>query len=154
MTQVMYVIKPKNNIKQTSLLLSLSLILINLFVNSKTDSIIKTTKYLFWAIIVLKILYLNFRCFPQEISDVFQYEMERNISILFFTSFIFIPQVIAAEGEMNASMKLKEAADVMSGNANSLQLRYLQTLTHIAAEKNSTIIFPLPIDMMQGFMKK
>ena len=63
----MYVIKPKNNIKQTSLLLSLSLILINLFVNSKTDSIIKTTKYLFWAIIVLKFQMFstgNFRCFP------------------------------------------------------------------------------------------
>jgi len=63
-------------------------------------------------------------------------------------------KVIAAEGEMNASRKLKEAADVMSENSNSLQLRYLQTLTSISAEKNSTIIFPLPIDMMQAFIKK
>ena len=63
-------------------------------------------------------------------------------------------QVIAAEGEMNASRKLKEAADVMSESPNSMQLRYLQTLTAISAEKNSTIIFPLPIDMLNTLMKK
>jgi len=63
-------------------------------------------------------------------------------------------KVIAAEGEMNASRKLKEAADVMSENSNSLQLRYLQTLTSISAEKNSTIIFPLPIDMLNNFINK
>jgi len=63
-------------------------------------------------------------------------------------------KVIAAEGEMNASRKLKEAADVMSESPNALQLRYLQTLTSISAEKNSTIIFPLPIDMINGLMKK
>merc|ERR1712055_720553 len=62
-------------------------------------------------------------------------------------------KVIAAEGEMNASRKLKEAADVMSESPNSMQLRYLQTLTSISAEKNSTIIFPLPIDMLTKFMK-
>ena len=56
--------------------------------------------------------------------------------------------MIAAEGEHNASRALKEAADVISGSPSALQLRYLQTLTQIAAEKNSTIIFPLPIDMM------
>jgi len=63
-------------------------------------------------------------------------------------------KVIAAEGEMNASRKLKEAADVMSESPNSMQLRYLQTLTSISAEKNSTIIFPLPIDMLNNFIKK
>ncbi|KAI0243012.1 Mechanosensory protein 2 [Lamellibrachia satsuma] len=57
-------------------------------------------------------------------------------------------KVIAAEGEQNASRALKEAADVISGSPSALQLRYLQTLTQISAEKNSTIIFPLPIDMM------
>jgi len=62
--------------------------------------------------------------------------------------------VIAAEGEMNASRKLKEAADVMSESPNSMQLRYLQTLTSISAEKNSTIIFPLPIDLISNFIKK
>ena len=55
---------------------------------------------------------------------------------------------------MNASRKLKEAADVMSESPNSMQLRYLQTLTAISAEKNSTIIFPLPIDMINALTKK
>nr|CAB3266658.1 erythrocyte band 7 integral membrane protein [Phallusia mammillata] len=63
-------------------------------------------------------------------------------------------KVIAAEGEMNASRKLKEAADVMSESPNAMQLRYLQTLTSISAEKNSTIIFPLPIDMINTALKK
>jgi len=62
--------------------------------------------------------------------------------------------VIAAEGEINASRNLKEASDVMSESPNALQLRYLQTLTSISAEKNSTIIFPLPIDMLNSFNKK
>lgn len=63
-------------------------------------------------------------------------------------------QIIAAEGEMNASRALKEAALVIDEAPSALQLRYLQTLNSIAAEKNSTIIFPLPIDMMQSFMQK
>ncbi|XP_012686351.2 stomatin-like [Clupea harengus] len=63
-------------------------------------------------------------------------------------------KVIAAEGEMNASRALKEASLVIAESPSGLQLRYLQTLTTIAAEKNSTIIFPLPIDMMQQFMRK
>jgi len=62
-------------------------------------------------------------------------------------------KVIAAEGEMKASKALKEASDVISESGAALQLRYLQTLTHISAEKNSTIVFPLPIDMMNAFMK-
>jgi len=59
-------------------------------------------------------------------------------------------KIIAAEGEMNASKSLKEAADVISSAPAALQLRYLQTLTQISAEKNSTIIFPIPIEMMKG----
>jgi len=62
--------------------------------------------------------------------------------------------VIAAEGEMNASRALKEAALVIAESPTALQLRYLQTLSTIAAEKNSTIIFPLPIDLMQNFMNR
>jgi len=58
-------------------------------------------------------------------------------------------KVIAAEGEMNASRALKEASEIISESPAALQLRYLQTLQSIAAEKNSTIIFPLPIDMLQ-----
>lgn len=63
-------------------------------------------------------------------------------------------KVIAAEGEQKASRALKEAADVMCETPAALQLRYLQTLNTISAEKNSTIIFPLPIDMLQSFVKK
>jgi len=57
-------------------------------------------------------------------------------------------KVIAAEGEMNASRALKEASEIISESPQALQLRYLQTLQSIAAEKNSTIVFPLPIDML------
>ncbi|XP_028664393.2 erythrocyte band 7 integral membrane protein [Erpetoichthys calabaricus] len=60
-------------------------------------------------------------------------------------------KVIAAEGEMNASRALKEASMVIAESPSALQLRYLQTLNTIAAEKNSTIIFPLPIDLLQAF---
>lgn len=63
-------------------------------------------------------------------------------------------QVIAAEGEMKASRALKEAAEVMSESPSALQLRYLQTLSEIAGEKNSTVIFPIPLDMMGAFMSK
>merc|ERR1711872_629830 len=63
-------------------------------------------------------------------------------------------KVIAAEGEQKSSKALKEASDIISTSPAALQLRYLQTLTQISAEKNSTIIFPLPIDMMSNFMKK
>lgn len=60
-------------------------------------------------------------------------------------------KVIAAEGELNASKALKEAADVITDSPAALQLRYLQTLSTIAAERNSTILFPMPIDMMKAF---
>lgn len=63
-------------------------------------------------------------------------------------------KVISAEGEQKASMALKEAADVINQSPVALQLRYLQTLTNISAEKNSTIIFPIPIEMMSQFAKK
>ncbi|XP_002166790.2 mechanosensory protein 2 isoform X1 [Hydra vulgaris] len=60
-------------------------------------------------------------------------------------------KVIAAEGEMNAARALKEASDVISESPSALQLRYLQTLQAISAEKNSTIIFPFPIEFMSAF---
>ncbi|XP_058232006.1 stomatin [Hemibagrus wyckioides] len=63
-------------------------------------------------------------------------------------------KVIAAEGEMKASCALKEAADVMSESPAALQLRYLQTLGEIATEKNSTVVFPIPMDLITSFMKK
>ncbi len=61
-------------------------------------------------------------------------------------------KIIHAEGEMMASEKILEASSILSKNPISLQLRYLQTLTEIAAEKNSTILFPLPLDLVKPFM--
>jgi erythrocyte band 7 integral membrane protein len=61
--------------------------------------------------------------------------------------------VIAAEGEQKASRALKEASDIINESSSALQLRYLQTLNTISAEKNSTIIFPLPIELLQRFIK-
>ncbi|MDP8315201.1 MAG: SPFH domain-containing protein, partial [Candidatus Celaenobacter antarcticus] len=63
-------------------------------------------------------------------------------------------KIIHAEGEFQASKQLAEAANVLSKNPASIQLRYLQTLNDIATEKNSTIVFPLPIDLMKAFMEK
>jgi regulator of protease activity HflC (stomatin/prohibitin superfamily) len=60
-------------------------------------------------------------------------------------------KVIHAEGELQASRKLLEAAEVMSKNPQTLQLRYLQTLNDISSENATTIVFPLPIDIMQAF---
>ena len=62
-------------------------------------------------------------------------------------------KVIAADGEQKASLSLKQAADVINSSPVALQLRYLQTLTTISAEKNSTIIFPIPIEMLRHYVK-
>jgi len=61
-------------------------------------------------------------------------------------------KVIAAEGEQKASQALREAAMVIAESPSALQLRYLQTLSTISAEHNSTIIFPMPINMVEHFM--
>jgi regulator of protease activity HflC (stomatin/prohibitin superfamily) len=61
-------------------------------------------------------------------------------------------KIIHASGELEASKELAEAAIVMSHNPVTLQLRYLQTLTEIATEKNSTIVFPLPIELLKTFL--
>lgn len=63
-------------------------------------------------------------------------------------------KIIGAEGEYQASTKLSEASDILSRNPMALQLRYLQTLIEISTEKNSTIIFPIPIDLIKSFMEK
>merc|ERR1719342_612126 len=62
-------------------------------------------------------------------------------------------KVIAAEGEHKASRALRHAAEVIADSPAALQLRYLQTLNSISAENNSTIIFPIPIDIMSHFMQ-
>ena len=63
-------------------------------------------------------------------------------------------KVIHAEGEFQAAQKLSDAAQIMTVNPAAIQLRYLQTLTEISVEKNSTIIFPVPLDLLSMFMKK
>ncbi len=63
-------------------------------------------------------------------------------------------KVIHASGELEASKQLSEAAAIIGREPATLQLRYLQTLTEIATEKNSTIIFPLPMDLISAFLKK
>jgi len=62
-------------------------------------------------------------------------------------------KIIHAEGEYQASEKLVKAADRIAKQPTSLQLRYLQTLTEVAVEKNSTILFPLPIDLVKPFLE-
>jgi regulator of protease activity HflC (stomatin/prohibitin superfamily) len=63
-------------------------------------------------------------------------------------------KIIHADGEFQASERLAEAGSVIAREPTTLQLRYLQTLVEIASEKNSTIIFPIPIDLISMFMKK
>ena len=63
-------------------------------------------------------------------------------------------KIIHAAGEFEASKQLSEAAAIIGREPAALQLRYLQTLTEIASEKNSTVIFPLPMDLISAFLKK
>ena len=62
-------------------------------------------------------------------------------------------KIIHAEGELQASEKLSQAGAIIAREPTTLQLRYLQTLTEVASEKNSTLIFPVPIDLISMFMK-
>jgi regulator of protease activity HflC (stomatin/prohibitin superfamily) len=63
-------------------------------------------------------------------------------------------KVIHAEGEMQASAKLLEAAETLSKQSQALQLRYMQTLTELSRDRSSMIVFPLPIDLIDNLMKK
>jgi len=63
-------------------------------------------------------------------------------------------KIIHAEGEFQASEKLAQAATVISREPMALQLRYLQTLTEIGVEKNTTLVFPIPIDILEAFHKR
>ncbi len=62
-------------------------------------------------------------------------------------------KIIHAEGEFSASQRLQEAAHILSGEPIAIQLRYLQTLTEIGVEKNTTIVFPLPVDMISAITR-
>ncbi len=83
---------------------------------------------------------------PQEMQRVIakQAEAER----------IRRAKVIHADGEFQASEKLRMAADTISGNPVTVQLRFLQTMTEISADNTSTIVFPLPLDLFKGFFQK
>ena len=63
-------------------------------------------------------------------------------------------KVIHAEGEFQAAAKLAEAAAVITTEPVALQLRYLQTLTEIGVEKNTTVVFPVPIDILRHFFRE
>ncbi len=63
-------------------------------------------------------------------------------------------KIIAAEGEFQAASRLKEAAVIIAEEPTALQLRFLQTLVEVAAEKNSTTIFPVPIDLLEPFLRR
>jgi regulator of protease activity HflC (stomatin/prohibitin superfamily) len=80
-------------------------------------------------------------------------EMQRAIAIQAQAERERRAKIIHAEGELQASAKLGEAAAVISKNPIALQLRYLQTLTEIGTEKNTTIVFPLPIEFISAFNK-
>jgi len=89
-----------------------------------------------------------------EIKDVrLPHGMQRSMAAEAEASREANAKVIAAEGEKNASVLLKQAAENISLQPAALQLRYLQTLNVIAAEKNSTIVFPLPLDILRSFSK-
>ena len=62
-------------------------------------------------------------------------------------------KIIHAEGEFAAAQRLSEAAHLLATEPASIQLRYLQTLTEIGVEKNTTVIFPVPVDMLQGIQQ-
>ncbi len=61
-------------------------------------------------------------------------------------------KVIHAEGELQASEKLMQAAEILGRQSGAMQLRYMQTLSHIASDKSSTIVFPLPVELLRGIV--
>lgn len=63
-------------------------------------------------------------------------------------------KIIHAEGELQSAEKLSQASEIISKNPITIQLRYLQTLNEVASEKNSTIVFPIPIELLNSFIKK
>lgn len=63
-------------------------------------------------------------------------------------------KIISAEGEFQASQKLADAAEVLDTHTSALQLRFMQTLVEVAADKNSTIVFPVPVDLISNIMEK
>ncbi|CAI2356626.1 unnamed protein product [Caenorhabditis sp. 36 PRJEB53466] len=89
-----------------------------------------------------------------EMKDVrLPYQLQRVMAAEAEATRDAMAKIIAAEGEQNASRALAEAADVISTSPCAIQLRYLQTLNSISSEKNNTIVFPFPMEMMSRFIK-
>jgi len=81
-------------------------------------------------------------------------EMQRAIAIQAQAERERRAKIIAADGEFQAAAKLAEAANVLNREPAAITLRYLQTLVEIGAEKNTTIVFPLPVDLVAGLLAK
>jgi len=81
-------------------------------------------------------------------------EMQRAIAIQAQAERERRAKIIAADGEFQAAAKLAEAANVLNREPAAITLRYLQTLVEIGAEKNTTIVFPLPVDLVAGLLGK
>ncbi len=89
-----------------------------------------------------------------EVRDVIPETMKRAMANQAETERERRAKVINAEGEYQAAQKLAEAAEIISKNPQALQLRFLQTLTEVGAENNTTIVFPLPLEILSAFAKK
>jgi regulator of protease activity HflC (stomatin/prohibitin superfamily) len=88
-----------------------------------------------------------------EVKDVeLPSEMQRAIAIQAQAERERRAKIINADGEFQAAEKLSDAADIISRNPATLQLRYLQTLLEIGSNQNSTVVFPLPLDMLKPFL--
>jgi regulator of protease activity HflC (stomatin/prohibitin superfamily) len=81
-------------------------------------------------------------------------EMQRAIAIQAQAERERRAKIIAADGEFQASTKLSEAANILNREPAAITLRYLQTLVEIGTEKNTTIVFPLPVDLVAGLLGK
>ena len=113
-----------------------------------------------WGVKVERVeMYVSLKIYQLNISSMFLFSstdvrlpqsMQRSMAAEAEATRESRAKVIAAEGEQKASRQLKEAADVIAESPIALQLRYLQTLTQISAEKNSTIIFPVPSKLFQN----
>ena len=115
--------------------------------------IINILVHLYYTYIYIYIIYSYLQVERIEVKDVrLPKELQRALAAEAEAAREAKAKVIAAEGEQKASRALKEASEIISDSPAALQLRYLQTLNSMAAEKNSTVVFPLPIDMMSSLI--
>lgn len=90
-----------------------------------------------------------------EIKDIrLPHQLMRSMATEAEAARVARARVIAADGERNASKSLTQAAETIKENKISLHLRYLQTMSHVAAEHNKTIVLPIPIEVIRWSMKR